>query len=91
MISGICVRIRYPIARSSALSKNFPEADERAMGYLIRTQIPLIMMPCDGDCGFGTDSKFALAAWWLGKAIDGEERTQDLKTCVTWLLSGRQR
>ena len=48
------------------------------MGYLIRTQIPLIMMPCDGDCGFGTDSKFALAAWWLGKAIDGEERTQDL-------------
>ena len=62
----------------TALSKNFPEADERAMGYLIRTQIPLIMMPCDGDCGFGTDSKFALAAWWLGKAIHGEERTQDL-------------
>ena len=61
-----------------ALSQQFPDADERMMGYLARTQLPLVMVPEEAEFGFGTDSKFTLASGWLKKTVGTEERMEDL-------------
>jgi hypothetical protein len=34
------------------LSEAFPDADERALGYVVRTQLPLTMVPTDDRWGF---------------------------------------
>jgi hypothetical protein len=61
-----------------ALSKSFPDVDERAMGYAARTALALVMIPDDSEFGFGVDTKFALAESWLGKVVPAENRTQEL-------------
>lgn len=44
----------------SALIAAYPETDERAMGYAVRTQLPLIIMPTDHEWGYHADGDFAL-------------------------------
>lgn len=51
-----------------ALLDAFPGADERAMGYAVRTHLPLVMMPDASAWGFPADASFALAESWLGEA-----------------------
>jgi hypothetical protein len=60
------------------LSRVFPTLNERAMGYAVRTVLPLIMVPDSGDFAFGVDSKFAVAESWLGKAAQDADCTEDL-------------
>jgi hypothetical protein len=49
------------------LSARFPKADERALGYAVRTQLPLTMVPGDDRWGFPRDSRFALPGLKLGR------------------------
>ena len=44
-----------------ALSKQFPDVDHRALGYVTRTGLPLVMVPTDDRWGFPRDSQFQLA------------------------------
>ncbi|MBI1850036.1 MAG: AlkZ family DNA glycosylase [Planctomycetes bacterium] len=56
-----------------------PEGDERAMGYAVRTHLPLVQVPTDDAWGFPADSDFALADAWIGKNIlDGEVKPDTL-------------
>jgi winged helix DNA-binding protein len=51
----------------AGLAKEFPEADERALGYAVRTQVPLVMVPTGDAWSFPRDSRFTLADGSLGK------------------------
>ena len=51
------------------LKKKFPTVDERAMGYTVRTHVPLVQVPTDAQWGFPAAADFALADRWLSKKI----------------------
>jgi hypothetical protein len=51
----------------------FPHFDERALGYLARTEEPLVMIPTDDRWSFPGDARFGLADAWLdGPLADGD-------------------
>lgn len=64
-------------ALRARLSKRFPDVDERVMGYVARTRLPLVMQPDDADYGFGTDAEFASAASYLKAPVESEENLED--------------
>lgn len=51
------------------LAERFPEADERGLGYAVRTHVPLVMVPGGDGWGFPRDPVFALAEEWLGRPL----------------------
>jgi hypothetical protein len=51
------------------LMKKFPAGDERAMGYAIRTHLPLVQVPTDALWGFPSAADFALADGWLSRDV----------------------
>jgi hypothetical protein len=51
------------------LVEKFPNGDERAMGYAVRTHLPLVQVPTDALWGFPAAADFALADGWLGRKI----------------------
>jgi hypothetical protein len=51
------------------LVKKFPAGDERAMGYAIRTHLPLVQVPTDAPWGFPAAADFALADGWLAREV----------------------
>jgi hypothetical protein len=62
----------------AALVKAFPQADERAMGYAVRTHLPLVVVPDDTEWGFRADPSFAVAESWLGEPLASDERPDAL-------------
>ena len=44
-----------------ALAEQFPEANDRALGYTVRTQLPLVMQPTGDRWGFPRDARFGPA------------------------------
>lgn len=50
----------------------FPNTNDRAMGYITRMMLPLVMVPTSATWGFPTASEFGLAEKWLGKPVDKE-------------------
>jgi Winged helix DNA-binding domain len=52
----------------AALVEIFPDADERAMGYAVRTHLPLVVVPGEHEWGFRADAEFTLAEAWLGRS-----------------------
>lgn len=60
----------------AALLEQFPDLDERAIGYAVRTHLPLVAVPAAVDWGFRADSEFAEAESWLRGSIDPEERPE---------------
>ena len=49
------------------LQERFPEVNDRALGYAVRTLLALVMVPVeDGRWGFPRVADFALAEEWLG-------------------------
>ena len=56
-----------------ALGERFPAADHRALGYVTRTGVPLVMVPTDDPWGFPRDARFRLAP-----AADPEPATREL-------------
>lgn len=55
----------------AGLAEVFPDADERALGYAVRTQVPLLMVPTDDTWSFPRDAQFALPGIRLRKADAG--------------------
>jgi hypothetical protein len=51
------------------LQEQFPAANDRALGYLVRTHLPLVMVPSDARWGFPSVADFALADDWLGEPL----------------------
>ena len=63
-----------PFERIRALlAAQFPDVDDRALGYAVRTLLPLVMVPSEeARWGFRRVAEFALAEEWLGElAADG--------------------
>ncbi len=60
------------------LMREFPKGDERAMGYLARTHLPVVSVPDDAKWAFSGDSPFTLVESWLGKSISPVEDQQAL-------------
>lgn len=48
------------------LQEDFPEVNDRALGYAVRLCVPLVMVPTDDRWGFPRTSAFTLADAWLG-------------------------
>ena len=49
------------------LQERFPDVNDRALGYAVRTLLPLVMVTSeDGRWGFDRVAEFALAEQWLG-------------------------
>lgn len=46
------------------------DADERALAYTVRTQLPLVQVPTDTKWAFPASADFALADAWLERAVD---------------------
>ncbi len=60
-----------------ALAGEFPGVDERALGYVARMGLPLVMVPNEGDhWGFPSDPVFGLAEDWLGPVAPNEDATR---------------
>ena len=53
----------------AALAREWPDADARAMGYAVRTALPLVQVPDGTDWGWPGAACFAVAETWLGKPI----------------------
>lgn len=52
------------------LAKRHPDVDERAMGYIVRTHLPLVQTPAGGEAwGYASQADFAVADTWLGEAL----------------------
>jgi hypothetical protein len=56
------------------LSERFPQFEHRAIGYAVRMQLPLLMVPTDDDrWAFPPDSCFALAEKWIDRKLAKED------------------
>ena len=54
----------------AALLRAWPKADERAMGYYVRTHLPLVQVPdADQRWGWPGVAAFAVADSWIGKRV----------------------
>ena len=54
----------------AALVEQFPDVNDRALGYAVRTLLPLVMVPDeDGRWGFARVSRFTLAEEWLDEPL----------------------
>lgn len=60
------------------LAQDHPECDIRALGYVVRTQIPLVMTPTDAAWGFPANSLFTLAEPWLGRPLSKDSPLENL-------------
>ena len=55
------------------LSERFPQFDHRALGYVVRMQLPLLMVPSDDRWSFPSDACFTLAEDWIDRPLAGED------------------
>jgi hypothetical protein len=89
--SGFEVESLLPVARGlfeerprtfnelrAELVKRFPTANDRALGYAVRTHLPLVTVPDGGDWGYRPDSDFAVAETWLGEPVGTDEKPHAL-------------
>jgi hypothetical protein len=56
-------------ALRASLAAGWPGLDERALGYAVRTHLPLVQVPTDARWGWPSVSAFALADTWTGKKV----------------------
>jgi hypothetical protein len=55
-----------------------PSGDERAMGFAVRTHLPLVQVPTEATWAFPADSDFAVAESWLGGPIGDDASPEAL-------------
>jgi len=63
------------------LQSRFLDVNDRALGYAVRTLVPLVMVPdVDGRWGFPRVSEFALAEEWLDEPLAADAGAASLAT-----------
>jgi hypothetical protein len=60
------------------LRDEFPEVNERALGYAVRLHLPLVMVPTRDRWGYPSTAKFTTAEDWLGTPLATEEDPRPL-------------
>jgi DNA glycosylase AlkZ-like len=60
------------------LAKEFPKVNERALGYAVRTHLPLVMVPTDDRWAFPSVARFTLAETWLDTKLSGDGAPDEL-------------
>jgi hypothetical protein len=55
------------------LQEEFPDVNDRALGYAVRMNLPLVMVPTGDPWAFPSNSDFTLADLWLGDAVAPDE------------------
>ena len=56
-------------ALREVLARAYPRADPRALGYAVRTHLPLVQVPAEARWGWPAAAEFAPAEDWLGRAL----------------------
>jgi hypothetical protein len=59
------------------LKAKFPDGDERAMAYAIRTHVPLVQVPTDAPWAYPAAADFALADRWVSKKVSTKPTPAD--------------
>jgi hypothetical protein len=60
------------------LAEAFPDAYDRALGYAVRTRLPLVMVATEDPWGYPRVADFTLAESWLGASVDGDGAPEPL-------------
>jgi hypothetical protein len=60
------------------LARCYPDIDARALGYAVRTHLPLVQVPADTRWGWPGAADFALAHSWLGRPVSAEDDRRGL-------------
>ena len=60
------------------LHEQFPDVSDRALGYYVRTHVPLVMLPTDASWGFPSVAEFTLADTWLGRPLPEDGTPEQL-------------
>lgn len=61
-------------ALRDVLARAHPRSDPRALGYAVRTHLPLVQVPAEARWGWPAAAEFAPADAWIGRAIpDGAD------------------
>jgi Winged helix DNA-binding domain len=79
---GLDVAALLPVARAfleagprtfkelrALLLAEFPDVNERALGFAVRMLVPLVMLPTDDPWGFPSVARFTLAEPWIGTPL----------------------
>jgi hypothetical protein len=62
----------------SLLQAEFPDVNERALGFAVRMCLPLVMVPTQDRWGFPRTAQFAPADGWLGAPPSGSPAVAEL-------------
>ena len=67
-----------------ALQERFPDVNDRALGYAVRTLLALVMVPGEDDArwGFPRVASFTLAEDWLDEPLASEEEAPSRRSCA---------
>lgn len=60
------------------LQAEFPDVNERALGYAVRTRLPLVMVPTQDRWAFPSVADFALAGEWLTEPLSDDDSPDEL-------------
>lgn len=60
------------------LKEAFPKVNDRALGFVVRHHLPLVMVPTGDRWGFPASAEFTLAESWLGKPPSGNNGAEAL-------------
>jgi hypothetical protein len=71
--ASLAVRPRTFTELRDVLSKLHPKVDPRAMGFAVRSNLPLVQVPTEDAWGFPTDSQFASVETWLGEPVQARD------------------
>ncbi|WP_432883800.1 winged helix DNA-binding domain-containing protein [Kribbella sp. CA-245084] len=63
-----------------ALQEQFPEVNERALGFCTRMLVPLVMYPADVRWSWTANSRFTPAEEWIGKKLHKRAEPAELVT-----------
>ncbi|MGW7685033.1 winged helix DNA-binding domain-containing protein [Kribbella sp. NPDC054772] len=61
-----------------ALQQQFPEVNERALGFCTRMLVPLVMYPTDVRWSWTANSRFTPAEEWIGKKLHRRAEAKEL-------------
>lgn len=63
-----------------ALQQQFPDVNERALGFCTRMLVPLVMHPADVRWSWTANSRFTPAEDWIGKKLHAKPEATELVT-----------